>query len=266
MKISHNAERIYELEEIRSPLIATAIHHGHEVREDLLRHLSLEESARLREEDPWTGSWTRLGGSRVVGLRSRFEVDLNRPRQSAVYRTKEDAWGLEVWKDGIPDELVTHSLLEYDSFYLEMERLLSEAEDRHRRFVVYDLHSYNHRRNGPDHLPAAQSKNPDVNVGTGTMNRALWAPIVDRFISDLRSFDLLGRRLDVRENVRFRGGNFPRWVHQTFPDSGCALAIEVKKFFMDEWTGEADWAQITALHQALLATVPGVLEELGKMK
>lgn len=266
MKVLCDESRIWEFRETQSPLIAVAVHHGHRVRDEVARHLSLAESERLREEDPWTGDWTSLGGSSVIGLRSRFEVDLNRPREAAVYRMKEDSWGLEVWRNGLPEEAMERSIAEYDSFYLEMERLLSEIQVQHDHFVVYDLHSYNHRRDGLGRPPADQSENPDVNVGTGTMNRVLWAPIVDRFISDLRSFDFLGRQLDVRENVRFRGGNFPRWVHRTFPTSGCALAIEVKKFFMDEWTGEPDPVQVATMHRALLATIPGVLEELGRLK
>jgi hypothetical protein len=69
----------------------------------------------------------------------------------------------------------------------------------------------------------------------------------------------------VRENVKFKGGQFPAWVHQTFPGSGCALAIEVKKFFMDEWTGKPDRDLIGAIRDALRSTVPGVLQELTRL-
>jgi hypothetical protein len=157
------------------------------------------------------------------------------------------------------------SLAEYDAFYEAMHELMKELVERHGRFLVFDLHSYNHRRNGPKGPPADTTDNPDVNVGTGTMVRERWAPLIDRFIQDLSSFDFLGRHLDVRENVRFRGGNFPRWIHQHFPEKGCALAIEVKKFFMDEWTGEADLRQVEAIREALESTVPGVLAELEKL-
>ena len=97
------------------------------------------------------------------------------------------------------------------------------------------------------------------------MDRGRWAPIVDRFIGDLRDFDFLGRHLDVRENVKFFGGNFPRWIHQEFPDSACVLAVEVKKFFMDEWTGKKDELQTDAIRQALESTVVGVREEARKL-
>jgi hypothetical protein len=47
--------------------------------------------------------------------------------------------------------------------------------------VVFDLHTYNHRREGPDTPPAEEVGNPEVNLGTGTMDRRKWAPIIDRF-------------------------------------------------------------------------------------
>jgi hypothetical protein len=75
----------------------------------------------------------------------------------------------------------------------------------------------------------------------------------------------MGRRLDVRENVKFRGGNVPRWIHETFPNSGCAVAIEFKKFFMDEWTGELDVEQHDAIRLALESTVPVVEDALYRL-
>ena len=130
------------------------------------------------------------------------------------------------------------------------------------RVVVFDLHSYNHRRQGPDALHADQQQNPEVNIGTGTMDRERWAPIVDRIINELREFDYHDRQLDVRENVKFQGGHFPRWIHETFPDSVCAIAIEFKKFFMDEWTGQPDHDHLSAIGQALQQAAAGVTEEL----
>jgi len=37
-------------------------------------------------------------------------------------------------------------------------------------------------------------------------------PLVERFVADLRACDFGGRSLDVRENVKYRGGHFTRWV------------------------------------------------------
>jgi len=248
------------------PLVAMAIHDGHEVRPEVQRLMAISESDRLREEDPYTADWTRIAPNRVVGTRSRFEADLNRPRTGAVYRTPADAWGLNVWTNSIPEAVVERSLEEYDDFYNGLGRLFSGLTDRYGQFVVFDLHSYNHRRDGAGNRTADPATNPQVNVGTGTLaDRERWAPLIDRFISDLSGFDFPGGRLDVRENIRFRGGNCGRWAHTTFPSSACVLSIEVKKFFMDEWTGRLGTALHAAVAEALAATVDGVLEELDRL-
>jgi N-formylglutamate amidohydrolase len=244
------------------PIVAVAIHDGHALRDEVAGLMALSDAERLREEDPFTGDWTTIADTRVVGLRSRFEVDLNRPRDKAVYRAPEDAWGLRVWQAEPAQELVDRSLAEYDAFYANMRTLLADVERRHGRFVILDLHSYNHRRGGSDGPPAEASENPQVNIGTGTMPRRRWARVVERFMADVRAFDVPGLgHLDVRENVRFQGGYFPQWVHRTFPETGCALAIEFKKFFMDEWTGQPDQGLMDAIGEALRATIPGLREE-----
>jgi N-formylglutamate deformylase len=248
----------WELHEDRSPLVATALHHGHDLRDEVAALIALDDHQRLLEEDPHTGGWTEVARTRFVVHRSRFEMDLNRSREHAVYRKPDDAWGLDVWRQPPPADLVERTLSAYDAFYAELHRVLAAAEAAFGRFVVYDVHTYNqHRVDDP-------AKNPEVNVGTGSLDRRRWGRVVDRFIDDLRAHDFAGRHLDVRENIRFRGGHLARWVHGTFPDSGCALAIEVKKFFMDENTGELHPAVWRAVRDALAATVPGVLEELER--
>jgi N-formylglutamate amidohydrolase len=244
-------------------LVAAAIHNGHAMRAETARLTALTNAERLREEDPYTGVWTSLAPTRVIGQRSRFEFDLNRPRDKAVYQNPADAWGLDVWKAPLPLGAMEQSLAEYDLFYEAMRATLDRLVTLHERVVVFDLHTYNHRRAGRDMPPEDPEKNPEVNVGTGSMDRLRWASIVERFMADLRAQDFFGRQLDVRENVRFQGGHFPQWIHANYPANVCALAIEVKKFFMDEWTGEADWRQVLAIRAALAATVPGVLEVIS---
>ncbi len=248
-----------------SPIVATAIHDGHQLREDVAGLIALSDKERLREEDPFTGSWTHIAESQIIGLRSRFEVDLNRPREKAVYIKPEDAWGLKVWKSEPPVKLISRSLEEYDAFYNEVFKVFSKLQKKFGRFVVFDLHTYNYRRDGTNGPIADPQNNPEVNIGTGTMVRERWAPLLDRFIEDLSNHNFLSRKLDVRENIKFRGGNFSRWIHQTFPDSICSIAIEFKKFFMDEWSGKPDPQQLAEIPLALQATVPGVLDELKKL-
>lgn len=247
-----------------SPLVAAAIHHGHEIRPELDEWLALDEPTRLREEDPFTGQWTSIASTRIVANRSRFEVDLNRSRDKAVYLTAAEAWGLDVWKQPPDAELLSRSLAEYDAFYGAIGHGLEELIGRFGRVVVLDLHSYNHRRQGPNEPPADPGENPEVILGTSNMDPRQWAPIVERFAEELRGADFLGRRLDVRLNVKFTGGHFPRWIHRTFPGRACVLAIEWKKFFMDEWSGEPDPVQFSAIGGALQAAADGILKELAR--
>jgi hypothetical protein len=248
------------------PLIATAIHAGHEVRRELLPLLALDDAARLREEDPFTDSWVDIVPSWIVDTHSRFEVDLNRPRDEAVYTSPEMAWGLNLWKVPLSATHIIHSLGEYDDFYRELDKLLSHVAGRYRHFVVLDLHAYNYRRQGPDLPPDDPLTHPEVNIGTGSLDRVRFSGVVERFIQDLHAFDFLGRHLDVRENVKFKGRQLAGWIHQRFPQSACVLAVEFKKFFMDEWTGEGYAKEVRAIHDALQSTLPGIMEELKRME
>ena len=44
-------DKIWSLHEGEGPIIATAIHNGHDVRAEVSDHLNLSETERLREED-----------------------------------------------------------------------------------------------------------------------------------------------------------------------------------------------------------------------
>jgi N-formylglutamate deformylase len=258
-------QRLWELEQGDGPLVATAIHDGHELREEVASLTALSDAERLREEDPYTGDWTKLAPTRLIARRSRFEMDLNRPREKAVYAVPADAWGLDLWKSPPSEALLRRSLDQYDAFYAELSRVLEERIERFGGAVVLDLHTYNHRREGPDGPAADPDENPEVNVGTGTLNRDRWGDVVDRCMVDLRDFDFMGRSLDVRENVKFRGGNMSRWINEKFGSKACSIAIEFKKFFMDEWSGELDPKAHDAIAAALRSTVPGLEGELLRL-
>lgn len=256
---------LWHFHEGDGPLLGLAVHAGHEIRPELLPWLAIDEATRFREEDPYTDYWTLALDSQLLTRRSRFEVDLNRPASEAICVQPGDCWNLQVWKGPIPGELQRRSLAEHAAFYQELERVCKMLERRFGRFVVFDLHAYNHRRWGADGPVADPALNPDVNIGTGSMNREFWAPLVDRLIADARRFDFAGRQLDVRENINFRGRHVAEFVHGRFPGSGCVPAIEVKKFFMDEWTGRADSLQVQALLELFRSLVPGILETLERL-
>ncbi len=246
------------------PIIAAAIHNGHLLSEELEHLTALSAAERLREEDPFTGGWAEISSNKIIANFSRFEVDLNRPPDKSVYLVPEDAWGLDLWHSGPPEELVTQTRLKYAEFYESVRSSINHLLEQHDKIVIYDLHSYNHRRQGPEQPPADPELNPEVNIGTGTMDRKFWDPIVNRFLADMRIYNYFGRSLDVRENIKFKGGYFSRWIHENFPKQVCCLSIEFKKFFMDEWSGEPDRAQLTEIKSLLKFTTTGVLEELEK--
>jgi len=247
-------------------IVGAAIHDGHAMRDGLRDLSGLTDDERLREEDPFTGLWAAICDSRIVGKCSRFEVDLNRPRDKAVYQQPTDAWGLNIWKSPLSETEISQSLAIYDQFFRAVRTLLTKMLKTHERIVVLDLHSYNHRRNGENAAEAKPLDNPEVNIGTGTFDRDAWGPWLDRFMADLRDFDFDGRHLDVRENVKFRGGEFGKWIHQSFPGRVCAPAIEFKKFFMDEWTGRPDVRMLGWIGDAIKSTLPGIREELEQME
>jgi N-formylglutamate amidohydrolase len=252
----------WTIEEGDSPIIALAVHNGHYVHEEFISSLAIDEETRLREEDPYTGRWVDIVDTRVVVDLSRFEVDLNRPSEKAVYISPDLSWGLDVWKTHPAQEEVDRLLKIHNSFYSDLKKLLDKNVSRCGRVIVLDLHSYNHRRKGPDAEYDDPSLNPEVNVGTGTMDRGRWSTIVDGFIEDLKAFNFNGRTLDVRENVRFKGGNVPAWVHENYPKQVCVLAVEVKKFFMNEWTGELYEKEHDLMKCALQSTLPGLIERI----
>ncbi len=247
------------------PVIVTAIHSGHALRQEINEIIGLDEAARLREEDPFTDAWISISDNYILPERSRFEVDLNRAREEAVYINPEDAWGLKLWRTPPTQTMVARSLEEYDAFYEELRRIFDEMKARHGHFVIFDLHAYNHRREGPDAPAEDPDTNPEINIGTGTLERQYWGGLIDRFIYDLSHFDFLGRHLDVRENVKFVGRQFAQWTHDNYPQSACLLAIEFKKFYMNEWSGLGDPIQVQAIRQALASTLPGINKSLAAL-
>ena len=249
-----------------APLVVVALHHGHDLRDEVAGCMALDSDARRREEDPWTGLWATIAETGIVVSRSRFEVDLNRPRELAVYRTPAESWGLDVWKQPLDAGVVERSLELHTDFYRMVETHLDRLLSLHAHVVVLDLHSYNHRRDGEGEPAASPAENPDWNVGTGNLDRVLFAPVVERFLHDLASWERAdGERFDVRENVRFQGGFLATWLHLRYPGRVCVLAVECKKHFMDEWTGAATAAALEEPRRALAATVPGLLEELVRL-
>src|SRR5690606_20978548 len=218
-------ERDWDIMLRDGPVIATAIHDGHAIRPSLQPLVALADDARLREEDPLTGLLTDVGDVRITVPVSRFEVDLNRPRDKAVYRRPDDCWGLEAWREALPGTEVARSLARWDRFYAMVEELIERLLERWETVLLIDLHSYNHRRDGADAAPAPQEGNPDIELGLSTVAPGAWRQVADRFAAALRRTPVLGRAPDVRANVRWpTGGHFPEWVYDRWGERVCTIS------------------------------------------
>lgn len=244
-----------------SPIVATAIHDGHDTRAEVCSLFHLNEDERLREEDPYTANWVKFSDNRIMVNHSRFETDVNRPRDKAVYRVPGDCWGLKVWKDDLSEEIYKGSLSVYDNFYQMAKEYFDSLFLRHEQIIVYDIHSYNHQRKAENTFDDPQ-ENPEVNIGTKNLDHDIWRPAIDAMINNFRSFDYNGRHLDVRENIKFKGGHFGQWLYEQYGKKICPISIEFKKFFMNEWTGQPFEEDIELIHELLKQSKESVLHTL----
>jgi len=249
-------EDICHIVEGDSAVIATAIHAGHAMRASLKEYTKLTDPQRLREEDPFTDMFASAARTRIIATHSRFQVDLNRPRDRAVYQRPEDAWGLDIWKELLPQEEISRSQQEYDGFYATLKEMLDKKLKDHSQLVVFDIHSYNHRRMGERAPFDDPIQNPEIIIGTGTMpDRERWQDVITLVTEKLENAVVMGHYLDVRENVKFQGGHMAQWIHTHYPDRVCCISLEFKKFFMNEWSGEPQMAVIHEIEELMEAIV-----------
>ena len=244
-------------------IVCTAIHNGHGLEPLIAANMALNENERLYEEDPHTGYFTEICGNRVIVKHSRFEIDINRPPEKAFYAKPDQAWGLNVRKKEPAIAERELAMSNYQRFYDEVHEMISKLLEKHKRIFVYDLHSYNHQRQGAGMPYDDPAKNPEIILGTNNMPDK-FMPLVEMVQKQLVSEDFFGQRLDVRINVKFDGGQFSRWLHNSFPDQVVCIALEFKKIFMDEWSGEVDWEKALRLREILSTTFPIIREEEGK--
>lgn len=246
------------------PVLAVALHDGHAIRDSLRPFLAFDDAQLRRDEDPLTGLLTRVGDTRVRVRRSRFEVDLNRPRDKALSTDPADTWGLRIWQGPLPQHEIERSLAIYDRFYAMIHELVERLLARWGCVLLLDIHSYNHRRDGADAAPAPQSGNPDIELGVTTLERRRWGAMLERFAGALRLAPVAGRAPDVRENVRYpTGGYFPESLYAKYGEPLCVISPEYKKIYMDEWTAQADIAVVedfrTGLERAVRTVRPEFL-------
>jgi len=241
------------------PVVATAIHDGHRMRPSLLSELAIDESARRRDEDPLTGMLTSAGDVRLRARNSRFQVDLNRPRDKALSTDPADTWGIRFWNGPLPEDELALSRAEHDRFYSMFTALIEALLARWGCVLLLDIHSYNHRRDGAEAEAADPAGNPDIELGVTTLDAARWGETARRFADALRHKPVAGRLPDVRNNVRYpTGGHFPEWVYAKWGERVCTISPEYKKVHMDEWTGQVDIGALEDFRDGLERAVAAV--------
>ncbi len=208
--------------------ICTAIHDGHNLREELSDICLLNETDRLYEEDPFTGEMIAAMPITLIALDSRYEYDLNRPTENAVY---EEAWGKSVWKTPLSSSQKQASSERHALFYRVLEAIIKKIELLHGNCLVYDLHSYNHIR--------IEKDTPTFNIGTEQLNTKHWGKVIKHWNKSLAMVQLPNLESRSAINEVFWGrGYLACFVRKHFKHT-LALPTEIKKVFMDENSGEA---------------------------
>lgn len=243
----------YVLEEKGGPIFALAIHDGHQLADQLTPIMNLSESERLREEDPFTGMLTDIDTNRLVVKTSRFQVDLNRSIQDAVYLRPDQAWGLQVWKEAPTKIMLTELQRSYHYIQKILSLIIENSIQKYGYFIIYDIHSYNAKRQGPDEIVDTEA-NPQINIGT-LNNKGIWRPLIDSFVKYIKDHRIQDQPIDIRENVKFSGGYLSKWITSKYGQKGCVLSIEFRKDFMNEWTGIPHLDHIESLRKILHSSV-----------
>ncbi|MGX1754092.1 N-formylglutamate amidohydrolase [Sphingobacterium sp. NPDC055346] len=243
----------YFIKRIDSPFWAFAIHDGQQIDPFIDPYINLNESERLREEDPFTAVMAELPMNQFIVGSSRFQLDLNRKIEDSVYLRPDQAWGLQVWKDSLPENIVTELYLDHKNIYQEIEEQIQETIDQNGYFVVYDIHSYNAKRNGSEEEVDTEI-NPQINLGTAYVDPK-WQPLIDQLMGFISKDSLYDGPIDIRENIKFKGGYLSQLINKKFGAYGCVLSIEFRKDFMDEWTGSPDLPRVVSCKQLLMNSI-----------
>ncbi len=206
------------------PFVCAAVHDGHQFRKELWDSCLHSEYDRWYEEDPCTKEMVSNHPIVIAGLDSRFEYDLNRAPESAIY---DDAWGKQLWKSPLPEQMKEKSLAKHNAFYEVVETLIHKLETKYKHCVVYDMHSYNWKR--------WDREVPTWNLGTSNVDN-------NRFGEDIEKWRLILERMPLPNNIKstskindtFQGnGYFLKFISKRFKNT-LVLATEIAKVYCDE--------------------------------
>lgn len=240
----------YDLD-LTVPYIASAIHAGHGVRGELVPLMSLSEKDRLAEEDAAIDRITRDCASIIWGLDSRAEYDLNRPPELALPLSPEMFWNTRVYGSPPTEAMNRRSLEKHAAFYRFAAAVMQVLIDRFGACLVYDIHSYNIRRQ----IDKGHPSPPVFNLGTRGIDRVKWKKPVLAWLDHLAHIKIPGLVTTVAENEVFGGmGEFCRRL-TTWDSNVLVLSTEIAKVYMDEHTGIIHDPVVHALKRGLSEAV-----------
>lgn len=207
--------------------VCGAVHDGHQFRKSLWENCIHTEYERWYEEDPCTRQMVQTHPIVISGCDSRFEYDLNRAPDTAIY---DDAWGKQLWKTPLPDAARKHSLAKHSNFYKVVHALMEKLESLHDKVLVFDMHSYNWKR--------WDREVPTWNLGTANIDTPRFGAIAEAWSQKLGKMKLPnGIASTSKINDTFHGnGYFLKYITQNFANT-LVLATEISKIYCDELTG-----------------------------
>ncbi len=207
------------------PHICAAVHDGHQFRKSLWENCLHSEYDRWFEEDPATKEMVKTFPIVIAGCDSRFEYDLNRAPETAIY---SDAWGKQLWKSPISEKEKQHSLDKHENFYKVVHALVDKIEEKFTVAVVYDMHSYNWKR--------WDREVPTINIGAMNVDILRFGDEVELWRNTLSEMVLPnGIVSSSLINDTFKGnGYFLKYITSNFTNT-LVLATEVKKIYCDEY-------------------------------
>ncbi len=205
------------------PYVCGAVHNGHQFRKELWNKCLHTEYERWYEEDPETKNMVQSHPIIIAGRDSRFEYDLNRSEECAIY---EDAWGKKLWKEPLTHSEKEKSLQKHQNFYKVVYALIKKLEQKFGSVVVYDMHSYNRQR--------WDREVPVFNLGTSNVDQK-YNKDIELWRQTLEQIKLPnGIKTTAKINDVFKGnGYFLKFITQNFSNT-LVLATEVSKVYCNE--------------------------------
>ncbi len=209
------------------PYVCAAVHNGHHFSKDLWKNCWHTEHERLYEEDPHTGKMISGLHITLIAHDSRFEYDLNRAPETAIYET---AWGKTLWKKPLSKKKKDRALQKHENFYQVVLTLLVKLEEMFGSTIFYDMHSYNWKR--------WDREVPVFNIGTSQVDQDKYRTIITQWQHILDSISLpIDQKVTCTINDVFQGnGYFLKYITSNSLNT-LVLATEISKIYCDETTG-----------------------------